>query len=66
MSTAFAYQKAASLISPRSQELSEGRRVTGRGLGAGISARCAGGCCAEGTGAVMGREGEASARALGW
>lgn len=35
MSAPFAYQKAASLISLHSQELSEGRRVTGRDAGSG-------------------------------
>lgn len=35
MSAPFAYQKAASLISPCSQELSEGRQVAGRDAGGG-------------------------------
>lgn len=52
MSTPFAYQKAASLISLRSQELSEGRQVRGREAGALPCSGCQGCCAGQGAGSL--------------
>lgn len=75
MSAPFAYQKAASLISLRSQELSEGRQVAGRDAGGWLRPRAPfgvrGAAVPEGTwaaevcGCVVGRERAAAASCPG-
>lgn len=71
MGTPFAYQKAAPLISraPKSSQKAGGSRAGTLAAEAASPARCARGCCAEGTWAVLGPRagsGEPQPRALGW